>query len=153
MIDETGKNLGILETTEALRIAQERGFDLIEIAPNVRPPVCKIMDFGKFKYEREKSERTHTKKQKESELKGIRIGFTTGKHDMELRARQIDDFLADGDKVRIQMKLVGRQKQHTALALQKFNEFLNLISVSFDVEAPPKRFPQGVMAVITKKTK
>lgn len=151
VIDDKGTNLGVLETPEALRIAHERGLDLIEISPTARPPVCKIMDFGKFKYEREKGEREHIKKQKEVELKGIRIGFMTSTHDLELRARQVEKFLKDGNKVRIQMKLAGRQKAHTDLALQKFGEFLKLVAVEFTVEMPPKRTPQGIIGVIMKK--
>lgn len=139
-----------METPEALRLAQERGLDLIEIAPTVNPPVCRIMDFGKFKYEREKGEREHGKKQKEIEIKGIRIGFTTGKHDLELRTKQIREFLAEGDKVRIDMRLRGREKAHGQLAFQKFNEFLEMIG-EYTLEMPPKRFPQGFIAIITKK--
>lgn len=149
MIDEEGKNLGVLETPEALRIAQEKGLDLIEIAPTVDPPVCRITDFGKFKYEREKGEREHGKKQKEVEVKGIRIGFTTGKHDLELRAKQAQKFLAAGDKVRIDMRLRGREKAHGPLALQKFSQFLEMIG-DCTLEMPPKRFPQGFIAIITK---
>ena len=151
MIDDGGKNLGVLETPEALRIAQEKGLDLIEISPTAHPPICKIMDFGKFKYQREKGEREHGKKQKEVELKGIRIGFTTGKHDLELRAKQAEKFLTDGDKVRIDMKLRGREKAHGALAFQKFNEFLAMIPLETNLESPPRRFPQGIIAIITKK--
>jgi len=151
VIGEKGENLGILETAEALRIANERELDLIEISATAKPPVCKIMDFGKFKYEKEKGEREHSKKQKDVELKGIRIGFTTGKHDLEMRAHQIDKFLAEGHKVRIQMKLTGRQKAHGPLALQKFNEFLAMISTEYQLELPPKRLPQGFLAIVTKK--
>ena len=151
VIDDDGKNLGIIETSEALRIAHEKGLDLIEIAPTVHPPVCKIIDFGKFKYERERGERERSKKQKESELKGVRIGFTTGKHDLEMRARQVEKFLSDGNKVRIQMKLTGREKAHGPLALQRFNDFLKLIAAEYTLEMAPKRFPQGFMTILTKK--
>ena len=151
MVDENGQNLGIMDTPEALLIAQERGLDLIEIAPTVQPPVCKIMDFGKFKYQREKGEREHGKKQKEVELKGIRIGFTTGKHDLLLRAKQAEKFLKEGHRVRIDMRLRGREKAHGALAFQKFNEFLQIIPVEINLEQPPKRFPQGFIAMISKK--
>ncbi|MBI3630972.1 MAG: translation initiation factor IF-3 [Candidatus Sungbacteria bacterium] len=151
MIGADGNNLGVMETGEALRLAQKAGLDLIEIAPTVNPPVCRLMDFGKFKYEREKGEREHGKRQKESETKGIRIGFTTGKHDLELRAKQIDGFLKDGDKVRIDMRLRGREKAHGALAMEKFKEFLAMIPSQFNLESPPKRFPQGLIAIITKK--
>ncbi len=151
VIGEKGENLGILETAEALRIANERGLDLIEISATAKPPVCKIMDFGKFKYEKEKGEREHSKKQKDVELKGIRIGFTTGTHDLELRVRQIEKFLAEGHKIRIQMKLSGRQKAHGPLALQKFHDFLKMIPVEYQLELPPKRLPQGFLAIIMKK--
>ena len=140
-----------METAAALKLAVDRGLDLIEIAPTVKPPVCKIMEFGKFKYDREKGEREHSKKQKDSEVKGIRIGFTTGRHDLEMRVKKIEEFLGDGDKVRIQMKLSGREKAHGPLAFKKFNEFLNMLSVEFTIELPPKRLPQGIIAVITKK--
>jgi len=140
-----------METAQALKIAQERGLDLIEIAPTVTPPVCKIMDYGKFKYEREKGEREHGKKQKESELKGVRIGFKTGTHDLLMRAKQIQKFLEGGDRVRIDMRLSGREKAHGALAFKKFNDFLALLSIEYTLEMGPKRFPQGFSAVITKK--
>lgn len=151
VIDPDGKNLGILETAEALRLAREQGLDLIEISAAANPPVCKITEFGKFKYAHEKFQREHGKKQKDVELKGIRIGFTTGRHDLELRAKQIMKFLEGGDKVRIDMRLRGREKAHGPLALQKFNAFLQMIPMEFKLEAPPKRFPQGFIAVAVKK--
>ena len=140
-----------METPEALAVAQEQGLDLIEISATAVPPVCRIMDFGKFKYEREKGEREHGKKQKESELKGIRIGFTTGKHDLQMRAEKIAEFLKGGDKVRIDMRLRGREKAHGALAMEKFKEFLGMIGEGFTLESPPRRFPQGFIAIIAKK--
>ncbi len=151
MIGPDGQNLGVLELAEAGRMAQEQGLDLIEISPTANPPVCRIMDFGKFKYEREKSEREHGKKQKESELKGIRIGFTTGTHDLALRAKQIAKFLEDGDKVRVDMRLRGREKAHGQFALDRFKKFLEMIPVAFNLESQPKRFPQGFIAILTKK--
>ena len=140
-----------METPEALRLAQEKGLDLIEIAPSVNPPVCRIMEYGKFKYERERGEREHGKNQKEVGIKGIRIGFTTGKHDLELRAKQAGKFLEDGDRVQIMMKLRGREKAHGALAFQKFNEFLSMGPAGIKVDSPPKRLPHGITAVISKK--
>ncbi|OGZ98596.1 MAG: translation initiation factor IF-3 [Candidatus Sungbacteria bacterium RIFCSPHIGHO2_02_FULL_47_11] len=151
MIDENGKNLGVMETAEAGKIAQERGLDLIEIAPTVQPPICKIMDFGKFKYEREKGERERGKKQKEVDVKGLRIGFATGKHDLLRYAKKIQEFLAEGNKVQIDMRLRGRERAHRDVALQKFQEFMEMIPEEFHIELPPKRLPQGFVAVITKK--
>ncbi len=151
MIDETGKNLGVLETAEALRIARERGLDLIEISATARPPVCKIMGFGKFKYDREKGEREHGKKQKEVGIKGVRIGFTTGAHDLKRTAEKVQGFLEKGDKVRVEMRLRGREKAHGDLALKKFKAFLDIIQTEFALEAPPKKFPRGFQTVLVKK--
>ena len=151
VIDDEGKNLGVLPTSEALKLAQDKGLDLIEIVETTTPPIVKIMDLGKFKYEREKGEREHGKKQRESEMKVIRIGFATGKHDLEMRAEQAKKFLERGDKVRVDMRLRGREKALGNVALQSFNGFLKMIPVEFDLEAPPKRFPQGFSATITKK--
>jgi translation initiation factor IF-3 len=151
VVDENGKNLGVMETAEAGKIAQERGLDLIEIAPTVNPPVCKIMDFGKFKYEREKGERERGKKQKEVGTKMVRIGFATGKHDLLRYAQKTQEFLTEGNRVQIDMRLRGRERAHRDVALQKFNEFLGMIPAEFSLEMPPKRLPQGFAAVITKK--
>jgi len=150
VIDENGKNLGIMETAVALRAAQERGLDLIEIAPQASTPVCRIMDFGKFKYDREKGERERSKRQIEAEVKSIRIGFTTGVHDLELRARQIDGFMERGARIRIDMRLRGREKSLGAVALQKFTSFLGLIRTPYRTEVAAKRTPQGIQAVILK---
>ena len=141
-----------MPTSEALKLAQNKDLDLIEIVETTNPPIVRIMDFGKFKYEKEKGERANSKKQKESEMKEIKIGFTTGKHDLELRAGQIKKFLGQGDKVRINMRLKGREKAHSNLALNKFHEFLKIIRDSgseFNLEEQPKRFPQGYAATVT----
>ncbi len=151
VIDENGQNLGIMETADAQKLAEERGLDLIEIAPTVRPPVTKIMDFGKFKYEEEKKERQQKTKQKEVELKNIRIGFTTGKHDLELKAKQIREFLADGNKVRIDLLLRGRQKALRDFAYGKFGEFLDMVP-NKEFESEVKRTPQGFITVIKPAT-
>lgn len=151
MIGSEGENFGVIETAEALRIARERGLDLIEISPTANPPVCKIMEFGKFKYEREKGERERGKgKKKESELKELRIGFTTGKGDLARTAEKTKEFLERGDKVRISMRLRGREKAHGPLAMEKFKEFLEYVPIEHRLESPPKRFPQGISAVIVK---
>ncbi len=152
MIGPGGENLGVIETAEALKIAREKELDLIEISPTANPPVCKIMEFGKFKYEREKGERERGKgKKKESELKELRIGFTTGKHDLARAAEKAKEVLTRGDKVKIDMRLRGREKAHGALAMEKFKEFLDYITVPHRLEAPVKRFPRGLIAVIVKE--
>lgn len=135
---------------EAFRVAQERGIDVIEIAPTANPPVVKIMDFGKFKYEEAKKEREHKPKSEHSEIKMLRIGFKTGKHDLEMRVRQAGEFLTEGHKVKINMVLRGREKALRDFARRRFQEFLALIP-GYELEQDIKSTPQG-LTVILKRT-
>jgi len=150
VVDENGKNLGILDTYKALQIAKERGLDLVEIAPTAKPPVCKIIDYGKYKYQQEKKEQKQKAKRKEVEVKGIRIGFATSLHDLEHKAKQAGEFLAEGNKVRIEIKLRGREKAHLDLAKEKLNDFLKLIPVEHTIEEQPKKNPIGLVLTIAK---
>ncbi len=107
VVDENGKLLGIFDIRDALRMARERGLDLVEVAPNQNPPVCKIMDYGKYKYMKEKKEKERRKHQQE--MKEIRMSLGISEHDYEIKLRQIKEFLEDGDKVRINLRFKGRQ--------------------------------------------
>lgn len=150
VITDDGKSLGVLPTEEALKRAREAGLDLIEIAPTANPPVAKIMDFGKFKYEKERGEREHRPKRVGGEVKNIRIGFKTGKHDLEVRAMQAKKFLERGDMVNVLLALRGREKAHRGLAQTKFQEFLKLIPIDITLDGSPKSIPQGIMGLIRK---
>jgi translation initiation factor IF-3 len=116
VIDETGGQLGILTPREALDIARERGLDLIEVAPNAQPPVCRIMDYGKYKYEQGKREREAAKKQRQSEMKGISLRPVTDDHDLEIKTKNILRFLSDGDKVKVTVKFKSRELSHPEFA-------------------------------------
>lgn len=129
-------------------MAQEKGLDLIEIAPNVRPPVCKIMDFGKYKYQQAQQERKQKTKQKVTKIKGIRISVRTGQHDLETKAKQAGKFLEKGHKIRIEMKLRGREKALINTAREKLENFINLIPLSIKFEQDIKRQPSGLSVVI-----
>ncbi len=150
LIDEKGENKGVVPIEEALAAARMVGFDLIEITSKVIPPVCKIMDYGKFKYAEEKAERKQRSKQKGDEVKSIRIGFMFGAHDLEIRAAKIDEFLKEDYKIKIEMPLKGRQKKFGDLAAQKFEEFLKKIKTPYKIVQFPKRTPQGFIAMIVK---
>lgn len=152
MIDETGKNLGIIETWKAIEMARDRNLDLIEIVPSISPPVCKIMDLGKFSYQEEKKERAQKIKQKGGEIKGIRFGMNTSPHDLEIKANQIEKFLKEGNKVKMDMLLRGREKALRDFASQKFSEFLKIIKqkTEFKIEQEQKRTPRGITALISK---
>ncbi len=148
-IDENGKNLGEIDLEAAFRIAEERRLDVIEIAPTANPPVVKIMDFGKFKYAEARKEREHKPKEHRIEVKMLRIGFKTGRHDLELRAKQSEEFLNDGNKVKVNMQLRGREKALRDFARQRFQEFLALIPGAA-LEQDIKSTPHGFTAILKK---
>ncbi len=142
--------MGILDKQKAIQIAKHKGLDLVEIAPTAKPPVCKIIDYGKYKYQQAKKEQKQKAKQKKTEIKGIRIGLSTSSHDLEYKAKQADKFLNQGNKVRIEIKLRGREKAHRDLARQKLDEFCKIISVRHRVEQEPKKNPMGMIMTIAK---
>jgi translation initiation factor IF-3 len=150
-IDETGKQMGIIPLTEALEIAKERNLDLIQVTEKVEPPVCKLGDYGKYSYLKEKKEKT-THKQKGGELKGIRISFNISSHDMETRIKLAKKFLDQGNRIRIELPLKGREKAHGDFAKEKINKFLENLkeSMSIKIEKELKREPRGFTIIISK---
>ena len=153
VVDETGKQLGVLPLEEALRLAYERNLDLIQVTEKVDPPVCKIMDYGKYAYQEKKKEQSSAKKQKISELKGIRLTFNIGQHDMEVRARQTEKFLKAGDKVRIDIVLRGREKALGNFAREKIGKFLEVLQgfVPYKIERELKKEMRGFSMIISKQ--
>jgi len=131
-------------------MAQEKGLDLIEIAPQAKPPVCRIMNFGKYQYQKSKQEKEQKTKQKKIEIKGIRISFRAGKHDLEVKAKQTEKFLAQGHKVRIEMIMRGREKALFEMAKEKLNQFKEMIPFEVKIEQEIKRQPRGLSMTIGK---
>ncbi|MDG1239342.1 translation initiation factor IF-3 [Planktomarina sp.] len=115
LIDEDGENVGVVTPERALIMAEDAGLDLVEISPNANPPVCKIMDFGKFKYESQKKEAEARKKQKIIEIKEVKFRPNTDKHDYEVKMRNVFKFLENGDKVKITLRFKGREMAHQEL--------------------------------------
>ena len=115
VISSNGENLGILNTNEAIAMAKEEGLDLIEIAPNAKPPVCKIIDMGKYKYDTQKKANKAKKKQKKIELKEIKLRPVTEVHDYTFKIKNAQKFLFKGDKVKFTIKFKGRELQHSSL--------------------------------------
>ncbi len=122
--------------------------DLVEIVPNTRPPVVKIMDFGKYQYQKAKEEQQQKAKQKKTEVKGIRLGLRTDDHDLEVRRKQAEKFLTAGNKVKIEIRLKGREKAHQPLARENLNNFIQSISAPNKIEQEIKKFPGGFNVVI-----
>ncbi len=153
VIDETGKQLGVIGLEQALRLAYERNLDLIQVTDKVEPPVCKIMDYGKYVYQEKKKEQSSAKKQKISELKGIRLTFNIGQHDMETRAHQAEKFLKAGDKVRIDIVLRGREKALGNFAREKIGKFLEVLQafIAYKIERELKKEMRGFSMIISKK--
>lgn len=138
LIDENGQMLGVMSPREAMGIAEGRGLDLIEIAPTAKPPTCKIMDYGKFKYEAKKKEKEAKKKQVIISIKEIQLRPRTDQHDLDVKLRHARRFLLEGDKVKFNMRFSGREMAHQEFGynlLKKVGEHLLDIAM---VEAPPK---------------
>jgi translation initiation factor IF-3 len=120
LIDETGKQLGVMPTRQALLTAQERGLDLVEVAPGSRPPVCRLMDFGKFKYEATRREREARRAQRgktTNELREVRLEGRIGDHDLETKIRQVKRLLGEGSKVRVSVRFRGREITHPEIGM------------------------------------
>jgi translation initiation factor IF-3 len=146
VIDEDGSNLGSLGTKEALVLAREKGLDLVEINPTNRPPICKVMDFGKYKYDMAKKEKESKAKRKEIELKEIRLTFKIGDHDIEYKAKQAKEFFDGGDKVKVSMRLRGRENAFADVAMGVFNKFAEQAGLSY--ENRPLRAGNQIVAML-----
>lgn len=151
LIDENGRQIGILKLEEALKIARERNLDLVQVTEKVEPPVCKIMDFGKYQYLKEKKER-EAKKHQRGEQKGIRLGYNISLHDLEIRAKQAEKFLKKGDRVKIEMRLKGREKTLEDFAKEKIKKFLEILEnlVPIKIERELKKEAGGLTMIISK---
>lgn len=149
VIDENGTALGILDTQKAIALAQERGLDLIEVSPKAEPPVCKFADYGHFKYQKEKEMRKQRAQSKEVEIKGIRLSMRIGTGDLQIRVDQAKKFFEQGDKVKVEMILRGRERAHADVARAVFNDFVQRLSTYYPVKVEqPLKAMDGRMHMI-----
>ena len=153
VIDDEGKQLGIMKTFDAFQLAREKELDLVEVGPNVQPPIAKIMDYGKYMYQKERQEKKAKTKQKEQGIKTVRVGFKTGEHDMAFKSSQVTEFLQEGNVVKVELTLRGREKALSQLGKEKLDKFLKMISEPYSLNEPPKRSPFGWLVVIRKDKK
>jgi translation initiation factor IF-3 len=137
VIDADGKQLGVLPRNEALRLAEERSLDLVEVAPQATPPVAKLMDFGKYQYERAKREREARKSRKEVEIKEVRLRPKTDEHDVNFKIRQARTFLQAGAKVKVRMRFRGREIYNLDVAKKQFDYFVKELEDIATVEQRP----------------
>ena len=148
VISSDGQNLGILNTQEAISIARKEGLDLIEIAPNAKPPVCKIMDMGKYKYDAQKKANKAKKKQKKIELKEIKLRPVTEVHDYTFKIKNAQKFITKGDKVKFTIRFKGRELQHTNLGNQLMDKIKEDMEKVGRVELEPKFDGKQMIMVI-----
>jgi translation initiation factor IF-3 len=137
LIDEDGEQRGVVSFVEALAMAKERELDLVEIAPQASPPVCKFLDYGKYRFEMEKKARDSKKKQKVFKLKEIRMQPKIGAGDLDIKAKHIEEFLTEGNKVKVTIRFRGRELAHTELGFDVMKEVLKRIEGEYVVEKPP----------------
>lgn len=143
-----------MPTSEALKLAQEAGLDLIEVSPKANPPVCKILEFGSFKYQKEKEAKKQRAQSKATDTKGIRLSLKIGENDLKVRLKQAKKFLEKGSKIRIEMILRGREKAHADRGKELIEEFIETLREDFDlkVEQPVKKM-HGRMNTIVARVK
>ena len=151
LISENGEQLGIVDIREAQALANERELDLVKIAPNSVPPVCKLMDYGKYHFEAEKREKEQRKNQKIIELKEIRLSATIDLHDMEVKAKACSRFLGDGNKVKVTIRFRGRQITHSDVGLDVMQRFFEMVSDKAVQERPPKTEGRNMFMVLAPK--
>lgn len=137
MIDEEGNQVGVISTNQALMMAEERGLDLVEVAPNSDPPVCRLMDYGKFLYEQNKKAREARKNQKVIETKEVQITPSTDTHDIEVKSKRAREFLGEGHKVKFTMKFRGRQLAHQDIGVRMLEDIVENLRDVAVVEVRP----------------
>jgi translation initiation factor IF-3 len=154
LIDDQGEQKGIVPTLEALKMARELSLDLVEVAPQANPPACKILDYGKYRFEMEKKLRDSKKKQKMQVLKEIRMQPKIDDHDLDFKSKHVKEFLADGDKVKVTIRFRGRELAHTELGLVVLKDVLSKLGDDYVMEKPPAmegRFMSMTLAPKAKK--
>jgi len=150
--DEQGENLGVFKTEEAIKMAKERGLDLVEIVPNVNPPITKIISFDKYRYQKDKKEKEERKAQKTAGVKRVQITIRAAKNDLEVKLRQLEKFMADGHQVEIFVRLRGREKGQKDWARKKLNEFIGMIPLEHKTIGEPKFGGGGIsLQILSKK--
>lgn len=151
MLDDEKNNLGVMLTEDALRLAKERNLDLIEISPDVNPPIAKITDYGKFQYIAQKKDRETRQKAHVTETKGIQIKIGTSEHDLELKAKKISEWIKEGHRVKLDLFLAGRAKYLDVKFLEeRLQRVLILVSEDYKIAEAPKKGPKGLTTVLEK---
>lgn len=153
LIDENGSQVGIVQLRDALMMAEERGLDLVEVAPTAVPPVCRIMDYGKFRYEQTKKEREARKHQKQADLKEVRLKPKTDDHDLDVKAKQARRFLLAGDKVKFTVRFRGREMAHPDIGREMLEQMAEELRDVATVEQRPLMEGRALSLMLAPSTK
>ncbi|MBN2444060.1 MAG: translation initiation factor IF-3 [Spirochaetales bacterium] len=153
LIDDKGEQLGIVAIERALTIAEEAGMDLVEVAPNSKPPVCKLLDYGKYKFDQEKLNKESKKKSKQKRDKEIRMQPRINEHDLQFKAKHICEFLEKGMKVKVTIRFRGREMAHTDRGKDVLNRILEILDDSYIIENPPRMEGRFMSMFLRPKTK
>jgi|TARA_B110000263_G_C15296956_1_gene506010 translation initiation factor IF-3 len=148
VISSTGKQLGIISIREALNHAEDEGYDLVEVSPDAKPPVCKIIDYGKLKYKEQKSKKEAKKKQKIIEVKEIKMRPGIDTHDYEVKVKALSKFIAGGDKVKVSMRFRGREMEHQDLGRILLKKLISQVAEIAKVEVHPKNEGRQIMMIL-----
>ena len=151
MVDEEATQLGVVEIREALSIATEKGLDLVEVSPNVSPPVCRIMDYGKYRFEQEKKKKIAKKKQHVVQLKEIRFKIRIEEHDYQFKIKHIKEFLEKKDKVRVTLRFRGRENAHKELGEVLMNRVAKDVAAWGEIDSSPRFMGRSIMMTIIPK--
>ncbi len=152
VIDENGEMLGIMSRDQALSLAEEKKLDLVNISPNAKPPVCKILDYGKYRYEMQKREKEDKKKLKTIQVKEIRLSTFIEEHDIQVKAKTACKFLQEGDKVKVSLRFRGRERDYTAKGRDVMNKFAECCSEVGTVDKKPTFEGRSLTMFLAPKT-
>ena len=150
LIDDDGQ-LGVMNLEQAKQIASERGLDLVELVPNAKPPVVKVIDYGKYMYDLKKQDRKAKAKSKGAEMKEVRISFRIGEHDMLVKINRTLKFIQDGDKVKVNLQFKGREMAHKELGLARMQEFIKKLGDEIVVEQQARLLGKTLFAIVRPK--
>lgn len=151
LIDANGEQLGIVSAREAQKLAYDRQLDLVKVAPHAKPPVCRIMDYGKYKYEASKKEKEAKKNQRVINIKEVRLSPTIDKHDLDVKKRNAEKFLSSGDKVKVSIRFRGRQLSHTEIGRAIMDKFAGDLEELAVVERKPKMEGKSMIMIMSPK--
>lgn len=151
VIDDEGNQLGLMSAKDAQKIAREKSLDLVKIAPKARPPVCKIIDYGKFRYEQAKRDKEAKKKQSIISVKEVRLSPNIEQHDINTKTKHAQKFLNNGDKVKVSVRFRGREMAHTAVGKDILLKFAKSLEEIAEIEKPPKMEGRSMVMFLTQK--